>query len=137
MMLPYVAAVALSMTVLVLASGCSSKSSTTSRTSTPSTSAPAASPTSSNLTGTWQGNAGVGARATTLTMNLRQEGQALTGDIAVGGRADLSGGLTGTVDGDTLRIQLQSGAAGPQLRVQGDTITGVISGEPVTARRVR
>ena len=45
--------------------------------------------------------------------------------------------LTGTVDGDTLRIQLQSGAAGPQLRVQGDTITGVISGEPVTARRVR
>ena len=79
----------------------------------------------------------VGARAATLTMNLRQEGQAVTGDIAVGGRADLSGGLTGTVDGDTLRIQLQSGAAGPQLRVQGDTITGVISGEPVTARRVR
>jgi hypothetical protein len=139
MIVPYSAAVVLSTTtILVLVTGCSSKSSTASRSSAPSTSGPvAASPTTSNLTGSWQGYAGVGARSTTVTMNLRQEGPALKGDIAVGGRPDLSGTVTGTVDGDTLRLQLESGAASPQLRVQGDTITGLISGEPLTARRVR
>ncbi len=50
---------------------------------------------------------------------------------------DLSGAVTGTVDGDTLRLHLQSGATGPQLRVHGDTMTGMISGEPLNARRVR
>jgi endonuclease YncB( thermonuclease family) len=134
----YVAAVVMSTTVVMLATGCSSKSSTTSRSGAPSTTGPvAASPTTSNLTGTWQGNAGVGARSTSLRMTLQQQGQALKGDIAVGGRPDLSGTVTGVVDGDTLRLQLENGSSPPQLRVQGDTITGVISGEPVSARRVR
>jgi len=41
------------------------------------------------------------------------------------------------VDGDTLRLNLESGATSPQLRVQGDTMTGMVSGEPLSARRVR
>jgi hypothetical protein len=130
--------VILATTFLILATGCASKSGTTARGSAPSTSGPvAASPTSSNLTGSWRGNVGVGARSTTVALDLRQDGPALKGDLAVGGRPDLSGPVTGMVEGDTLRLRLESGAAGPELRVQGDTITGLISGEPLSARRVR
>jgi hypothetical protein len=129
-------AVVVSLTLLALVTGCSSRSGSTAASSAP-TGSVAASPTMSNLTGAWQGNVGVGARSTTLRMNLKQDGPAVKGDIAVGGRADLSGSVTGTVQGDTVRLRLESGASAPQLRVQGDTITGVISGEPLTAQRVR
>jgi hypothetical protein len=138
MMSSYPVVVVLASALLVVVSGCSSKSSPTSRSSTPSTSGPVAASPATNLTGTWQGNVGVGARSTSMTMNLRQEGPAVKGDIAVGGRPDLSGPLMGTVDGAAVRLQLQSGqGTSPELRVQGDTITGVISGEPLSARRVR
>jgi hypothetical protein len=91
-----------------------------------------------NLTGVWQGNAGLGAGATSVTMNLRQQGPAVKGDIAVGGRPDLSGPVVGILEGAALRLRLQSGEGStPELRVQGDTISGVMYGEPLTARRVR
>lgn len=115
--------------VLVLASGCASRSDTTVRSSAPTT--------SGDVSGTWQGYAGVGARSTSVTLSLRQEGPGLSGNLAVGGRPDLSGSVTGRVEGDTLRLRLGSGAVGPELRVQGDTMTGMVSGEPLSVRRVR
>jgi hypothetical protein len=123
--------------VLMLAAGCTSKSKSTSRSAAPSTGPVAASPTSSSVTGAWQGYAGVGARSTTVSLNLRQEGEALKGDLAIGGRPDLSGPVTGRIEGDTLRLRLDSGAVGPEVRVQGDTMTGMVSGEPLNIRRAR
>jgi hypothetical protein len=93
--------------------------------------------TSGDVSGTWQGYAGVGARSTSVTLSLRQEGPGLSGNLAVSGRPDLSGSVTGRVEGDTLRLRLGSGAVGPELRVQGDTMTGMVSGEPLSVRRVR
>lgn len=127
----------LATTILMLAAGCSSKSSGTSRSAAPSSGPVAASPTSSNVIGSWQGYAGVGARSTSVTLNLRQEGEALKGNLAVGGRPDLSGPVTGRIEGDTLRLRLDSGAVGPEVRVQGDTMTGMVSGEPLSIRRMR
>lgn len=131
--------VVLTTAVLVLALGCASKNGTASRAAAPpaTTGSVAASPTSADLTGTWQGNAGVGARSTSVALELRQEGEALKGNLQVGGRPDLSGPVTGRVEGDTLRLRLDSGAMGPQVRVKGDTMTGMISGEPLDIRRVR
>ena len=114
--------------VLVLASGCASKSDTAARSSASTT---------SDVSGTWQGYAGVGARSASVTLNLRQEGPGLSGNLAVGGRPDLSGPVTGRVEGDTLRLRLGSGAVGPEVRVQGDTMTGMVGGEPLSVRRVR
>ena len=74
----------LATTPLILA-GCGSKSSTTSRSAAPSTGPVAASPTSSNVTGNGQGYAGIGARSTSVALDLRQEGEALKGNLAVGG----------------------------------------------------
>ena len=132
------AVVVLVSTTLLCAAGCGSTSRTTSPSSAPSKTGPVAASPATNLTGVWQGNAGVGARATSVTMNLRQEGPAVKGDIAVGGRPDMSGPVVGTVEGAALRLRLQSGeGSAPELRVQGDTISGVMNGEPLTARRVR
>jgi hypothetical protein len=131
------AAMAIVSTMAVaLTLGCGSKSGPT-RASVPPSGPAAASPTSSNVAGSWQGWVGVGARTTTVTLNLTQEGPALKGDLAVGGRPDLSGTVTGRVEGDTLRLRLEDGAVGPEVRVQGDTMTGIISGEPLNARRMR
>lgn len=131
------AVVILGTTVLVLGAGCTSKSTSTSRSAAPASSPAAASPASSSVTGNWQGYAGVGARSTSVTLSLRQEGEALKGDLAVGGRPDLSGPVTGRIEGDTLRLRLDSGAVGPEVRVQGDTMTGMVSGEPLSIRRAR
>ena len=128
---------ALTTAILVLALGCASRSERTSGAAAPraTTGSVAASPATADLTGQWRGNAGVGARSTSVALDLRQAGEALKGTLEVGGRPDLSGPVTGKVEGDTLRLSLDSGAVGPQVRVKGDTMTGMISGEPL--RRVR
>jgi hypothetical protein len=130
---------ALTTAILILALGCASRSERTSGAAAPGTTtgSVAASPTTPDLTGTWRGNAGVGARSTSVALDLRQAGEALKGNLEVGGRPDLSGPVTGKVEGDTLRLRLDSGAVGPQVRVKGDTMTGMISGEPLDMRRVR
>jgi len=51
--------------------------------------------------------------------------------------APSSGPVTGRIEGDTLRLRLDSGAVGPEVRVQGDTMTGMVSGEPLNVRRAR
>jgi hypothetical protein len=137
MLVKWSTVVILGTAALMLMAGCTSKSKSTSRSAAPSSGPAAASPTSSSVTGTWQGYAGVGARSTSVTLNLRQEGEALKGNLAVGGRPDLSGPVTGRVEGDTLRLRLDSGAVGPEVRVQGDTMTGMVSGEPLNVRRAR
>ncbi len=137
MLVKWSAVMMLATTTLMLAAGCGSKSSGTSRSAAPSSGPAAASPTSSSVTGTWQGFAGVGARSTSVTLSLRQEGEALKGDLAVGGRPDLSGPVTGRIEGDTLRLRLDNGSVGPEVRVQGDTMTGMVSGEPLNVRRAR
>jgi hypothetical protein len=54
----------------------------------------------------------------------------------VSGRADLTGPLTGDVNGSTVVFRLNSGYGSTnQLNVSGDTITGVVGGSGVTLRR--
>jgi hypothetical protein len=71
-------------------------------------------------------------------MPLAQTGSAVTGVIDVAGRADVSGPLTGTVEGDTVRFKLTSGYGSTgQLNVKGDTITGVVGGNGVRLQRAQ
>ena len=58
------AVVVLVSTTLLCAAGCGSTSGTTSQSSAPARTGPVAASPATNLTGVWQGNAGVGARAT-------------------------------------------------------------------------
>jgi hypothetical protein len=90
-----------------------------------------------NVSGWWRGGT-VGAGATSVTMQLAQTGSALTGVIDVAGRADVSGPLTGTVEGDSVRFTLTSGYGSTGLlNVNGDTITGVVGGNGVRLQRAQ
>lgn len=125
-----------STTAVALTLGCGSMSGPT-RTSAPPSGPAAASPTSASLSGTWQGWVGVGARTTTVNLTLQQEGEALKGNLEVGGRPDISGAVTGRVSGDTLTLRPEFGSESPELRVKGDTMTGLIGAEPLNLRRMR
>ena len=69
-------------------------------------------------------------------MTLEQNGTQLKGDIDIGGRSDMSGPITGTVSGNTIRVSLTSGYGTSSLMdVKGDQITGVYQGGPIMLRR--
>jgi hypothetical protein len=69
-------------------------------------------------------------------MVLQQSGSKVTGSIAVGGRADVTGPLTGTVTGNSIVFKLDSGfGTTGELNVSGDTITGVVGGSGVTLQQ--
>jgi hypothetical protein len=88
-----------------------------------------------NVAGWWRGGT-VGAGGTSVTMQLAQTGSAVTGVIDVPGRADVSGPLTGTVDGNSVRFKLTSGYGSTGLlNVNGDTITGTVGGNGVRLQR--
>ena len=125
-----------STTAVALTLGCGSMSGPT-RTSAPPSGPAAASPTSASLSGNWQGWVGVGARTTTVNLTLQQEGEALKGNLEVGVRPDISGAVTGRVSGDTLTLRPEFGSESPELRVKGDTMTGLIGAEPLNLRRMR
>jgi hypothetical protein len=69
-----------------------------------------------------------------MTLVLKQDGKKVTGTLTGAGTDD--GPVTGTVDGNTIRLQNSNGGT-PSLNVKGDQITGVLSGgSSVTMRRV-
>ena len=55
-----------------------------------------------------------GPAAGDVTLVLQQTGSKVTGSITVGGRPDISGPITGTVNGNAVAVQ-----AGQRLRQHG------------------
>jgi hypothetical protein len=110
--------------VLVFGAGCASSSN-----------APAAATTGppANVAGSWNGGF-YGALSNSVSMQLQQQGTAVTGNIDVGGRSDLSGGIKGTVSGNMFNYSLANGGSGT-MQVQGNTISGTVSGAPFRATK--
>jgi hypothetical protein len=99
------------------------------------TSPPAASGPPANVAGSWTGGT-VGAGGTSVQMQLAQTGTVVNGTINVSARPDVSGPLTGTVSGNTVRFKLTSGYGSTgELTVSGNTITGVVGGNGVRLQR--
>ena len=68
---------------------------------------------------------------------MQQNGTAVTGNLSVGGRPDLSGEVTGSLRGNLLKLSLPTTTLG-ELQVSQDTITGVpVAGLPVTLQRAK
>lgn len=89
-----------------------------------------------NVAGAWAGNAGTGGTSVPVNMTLNQSGTNVTGNLTVAARPDLSGPVTGSVQGEILKLSLAT-ATFSQLQVKGDTMTGQTSVGPVTLRRSR
>lgn len=86
-----------------------------------------------NVAGSWSGWTADGL---SVSLVLKQDGGAVTGTIAVGGRPDNSGPLTGTVKGNAVSFRLDSGyGSTSDLRVAQDTISGIVGGRAVNLRR--
>ena len=95
----------------------------------------AASAPTANVAGQWSGQAGTGGVFVPISLSLSQNGTKVTGNAMIAGRPDLSGPVTGDVQGELLNLQTATAKAST-LRVQGDTITGQSSlWGPVTLRR--
>jgi hypothetical protein len=72
-----------------------------------------------------------------VTLRLTQSGATVKGNISVGGRPDYSGDVTGSVQGELLKLALPETTLA-QLRVTQDTITGEpFPGLPLNLRRSR
>jgi hypothetical protein len=87
-----------------------------------------------NAAGTWTGYAGSGGASIPVTLTLNQSGTNLTGNLTVAGRPDFSGPVTGTVQGELVKLSLAT-ATFAQMRVQQDTMSGQGSVGPVNLRR--
>jgi hypothetical protein len=74
-----------------------------------------------DATGTWTGTTTRGA--STIRLDLKQEGKNVTGTLSGLGASD-DGPVTGTVDGNTIKLSSKTGTA-PTLTIKGDTITGL------------
>src|SRR5262245_40956638 len=53
-----------------------------------------------NVVGTWSGYAGQGAAAVPVDLTLAQTGTNVTGNVTVAARPDLSGPVTGAIQGE-------------------------------------
>lgn len=90
-----------------------------------------------NVSGVWTGSARTGGTFMPVTMTLTQNGTIVTGDMSVGGRSELTGGVKGSVQGELLTLSLERLTLG-DLTVKQDTMTGQVSaGLPVSLRRSR
>jgi hypothetical protein len=90
-----------------------------------------------NVSGVWTGSARTGGTFMPVTMTLTQNGTIVTGDMSVGGRSELTGGVKGSVQGELLTLSLERLTLG-DLTVKQDTMTGqVYAGLPVSLRRSR
>jgi hypothetical protein len=117
---------------IVAVTGCSSSGSR-SGSSTTGTAPSAATAAPANVNGVWSGALVGGAP---VRMNLKQNGSDVQGDLNVGGRADISGPIEGTVSGNTLRLRERSGfGSAPLLNVKGNQITGIVGGTTLDLRR--
>jgi hypothetical protein len=95
----------------------------------------AASAPTANVAGQWSGQAGTAGTFVPISLSLSQNGTKVTGNASIAGRPDLSGPVTGDVQGELLNLQTATAKAAT-LRVQGNTITGQSSlWGPVTLRR--
>jgi hypothetical protein len=78
----------------------------------------AANAPTANVAGQWSGQAGTGGTFVPINLSLSQNGTKVTGNAMVGGRPDLSGPVTGDVQGDVVHAP---GAGGhdhrPELTV--------------------
>ena len=110
--------------VLVFGAGCASSSN-----------APAAATTGppANVAGSWNGGF-YGALSNSVSMQLTQQGTAVSGNIDVGGRSDLSGGIKGTVTGNMFNYSLANGGSGT-MQVSGNTMSGTLSGNAFRAQK--
>src|SRR5262245_19154769 len=79
-----------------------------------------------NVVGTWSGYAGQGASGVPVDLTLAQTGTNVTGNVTVAARPDLSGPVTGAIQGELLKLSLAT-ATFSQLEVKGDTMTGMTS----------
>jgi len=97
----------------------------------------AASAPTATMAGAWTGSAGTGGVFVPVTLTLTQNGTAVKGTISVGGRPDYSGDVTGSVQGELLKLALQNTTLA-ELRVKQGTITGEpFPGLPLNLRRSR
>ena len=96
----------------VLAAGCASSE----KTASTSSSGPSASVATPDLTGSWSGRGGPQGREAPVALRLVQTGTTVSGDLQVSGRPDLSGPVRGTVNGNTVRLELGSGFAHSSAR---------------------
>jgi len=88
-----------------------------------------------NVSGVWTGSAAARGMLVPVTMTLTQKGTSVTGDMSVGGWSELTGGVTGSVQGELLTLALERLTLG-ELTVKEDTMTGQVSGGlPVNLRR--
>jgi hypothetical protein len=94
----------------------------------------AASAPTADAAGTWTGWAGSPRVSLPVTLTLEQSGTNVKGDLSVGGRPDLSGPVTGTVQGELVKLSLAT-ATFAQMRIQQDTMSGEGSAGPVNLRR--
>ena len=60
-----------------------------------------------NLAGTWTGSAGTGGVFVPVSLTLTQVFTAVKGTIDIAGRPDYSGDVTGSVEGELLKLALQ------------------------------
>ena len=92
--------------------------------------ASAQSPT--DVSGTWTGSTTRGAA--TLVLDLKQDGQKVTGTLSGAGTDD--GPVTGTISGNIIRLKYDDGReTTPSLSVKGDQIEGMLSGTQLILRR--
>lgn len=89
-----------------------------------------------NAAGTWTGYAGTGAASLPVTLTLTQSGTNVSGNLSVAARPDLSGPVTGTVQGELVKLSLAT-ATFAQMRVQQDTMSGMGSVGEINLRRSR
>jgi len=118
---------------VVAVAGCAGSGS---RSASSTEGAPSAAVTApADVNGRWSG-ALVGGAPVSMTLN--QSGPNVTGDLSVGGRADISGPIEGTVDAKTIKLRERSGfGSAPLLNVKGDRITGIVGGTTLDLRRIR
>jgi hypothetical protein len=134
-MLKTIALPLLGIVTVVAVAGCGGKSSGSPAASTPAGTPSASVSAPANVNGTWTGALVGGAP---VTMLLKQTGPNVIGDLRVGGRADISGPLEGTVEGNTIRLRERSGfGSAPLLNVRGDQITGIVGGTTLDLRRAK
>jgi hypothetical protein len=106
----------------------------------PSTPSTVPSPSTLDLTGTWNGHGGSQGSEMLLAARIVQSGNTLEGDLYAAGRGDLSGPIKGTVDGNVVQLTLGSGlrqSSALQISADGNQITGNVVGSPLVLNRTK
>ena len=96
----------------------------------------AANTSTANVAGQWSGYVrSSGGTSVPVSLSLNQNGTNVTGNVTTGADANLSGPVKGTVQGDRLKLSLETGTFS-DLQVGRDTMTGVTSAGPINLRRL-